>query len=347
VLRFCKQWRKEHAMDGRRFLLPFGIYFALVIALIPSADAQDKQQLKLVFPSSPSTYALPYFVAKDLGWLDQANLSVEEIWMNGDSTALRPVLSGQADVVMTGSNSLYSAVDKGAKIKSIGSWQPVVDYQFISSKKITGFADLKGKKLASATGMLDQIAKLMLKKHDVAPDDLSYTFLAGGGHKGRLEAVEQAQVDATLVGILFATEGKRAGMVNVLASVNDEIPGLAYGYLVARTEDLADPKKHQAFETLVELSVIKGSRFVMDQPDKAAEVLHNRVPSLDTDFIKEVIVNLNKAKVWGTDGGLNQQATEFSVGLSLQDKSISRKLSTDELLDRSFIEEAIKKVGAQ
>ena len=325
----------------------FGFVVGALFSVLSPAWSQDKLQLKLVFPSSPSTYALPYFVAKDLGWLDQAGLSVEEIWLRGDSTALRPVLSGQADIVMTGSNSLYSAVDNGAKIKSIGSWQPVVDYEFIGSKKITTFADLKGKKLASSAGMLDQIAKLMLKKHDVAPGDLDYTLLEGGGHKGRLEAVEQGKVDATLVGVLFATEGTRQGMINVLASVNDEIPGLAYGYLVVRTESLADPEKRKAFEKLIELSVIKGSRFVMTNPDEAAEVLQKRIPSLETGFIKEVVVNLNKAKVWGTDGGLNPQATDFSVELSLQDKSISRKIPADELLDHSLIDEALKHLAAQ
>jgi ABC-type nitrate/sulfonate/bicarbonate transport system substrate-binding protein len=49
--------------------------FLVVAAWSAGADAQGTS-LKLIFSTPPTTYALPHFVAKDLGWLDKAGLHV-------------------------------------------------------------------------------------------------------------------------------------------------------------------------------------------------------------------------------------------------------------------------------
>ena len=67
-------------------------------------------KLKVVFATPPTTYALPHFVAQDLGWLKSRGLTIEEVFLVGDANALRALLSGQGDLAAPGTfpaRSLY------------------------------------------------------------------------------------------------------------------------------------------------------------------------------------------------------------------------------------------------
>src|SRR5688572_9584331 len=118
-----------------------GFMFALAASGEP-AQAQEKLKLKLVLPTAVTTFMLPYLVPKEQGWYAKQGLEVEELFVNGDSTAFRTMLSGDADVTIVGPPTVFKAVIEGAKVKSIGSWQPVVDYHIVAAKPITTIKDL-------------------------------------------------------------------------------------------------------------------------------------------------------------------------------------------------------------
>jgi ABC-type nitrate/sulfonate/bicarbonate transport system substrate-binding protein len=75
-----------------------GLALLALVAAVSPTTAQTTTKLKLVFATPPTTYALPHFVAQDLGWLKQRGLEVEEVWLTGDANALRALLSGQGDI---------------------------------------------------------------------------------------------------------------------------------------------------------------------------------------------------------------------------------------------------------
>jgi hypothetical protein len=58
---------------------------AAVVALVPQAGAQNA--LKVVFPTPPQTFMIPYLIPKDTGWYEKQGLKVDEVYVNGDSTA--------------------------------------------------------------------------------------------------------------------------------------------------------------------------------------------------------------------------------------------------------------------
>jgi ABC-type nitrate/sulfonate/bicarbonate transport system substrate-binding protein len=85
----------------------FGVF---ILAFCAGAAAQGAMKLKVVFATPPTTYALPHFVAQDLGWLKQRGLTIEEVFLTGDANALRALLSGQGDVAAPGTFPAYSVV---------------------------------------------------------------------------------------------------------------------------------------------------------------------------------------------------------------------------------------------
>src|SRR5438105_9417543 len=160
-----------------------GRLFALLMVLViaGSASAQG-MKLKVVFATPPTTYALPHFVAQDLGWLKQHGLTVEEVFLTGDANALRALLSGQGDLAAPGTFPAYSVVAEGGHIKAIGSWQPLVDYVMIAREGITSLKELANARIAAASigGLTTELPKMLLQKHHM--DTSRAVLFSDGGH---------------------------------------------------------------------------------------------------------------------------------------------------------------------
>jgi ABC-type nitrate/sulfonate/bicarbonate transport system substrate-binding protein len=310
-----------------------------------SALAQENPTLRFVMPTPPATYLLPYFVAKDLGWLKDWGADTSEQVVSGDPNALRAVIAGSADITFIGPPTVMDAVISGAKIKAFCSWQPITDYQFIAgSGKGASIADLADKRIA-ATGpgsMTMFIPQMLMKKAGV--DTSNMKFLPVGGMSARLQAVAADKVDATLVDTFFATKAERAGTAQAVASVAKEFPGLGYVYAVAREETLSDPARRKALDGFVK-GCIEGSRYVVKSPDSAAEVLKKRLPDEDIDLIRATIEKLNALGVWGTNGGLDRKVIDFSAETFFDLGMIKRKVGYDEVVDPSFVDRVIAEVG--
>jgi NitT/TauT family transport system substrate-binding protein len=322
--------------------LAAAVGFAATLALAVPACAQ---KLKVVFATPPTTYALPHFVAQDQGWLKQRGVEIEEVWLTGDANALRALLSGQGDIAAPGTFPSYSVVAEGGKIKAIGSWQPLVDYVIVAREGLTSLKDLGTARIAAASvgGLTTELPKMVLQKHAV--DSSRATFFSVGGHDARLQAVIGGKADAALVGLLYANHGQRLSKINVVANLAKEFPGLGYSYLVVKEKDLEDATKRRAYETYVRSAVIEASRFIMKEPDRAAEILHKRTPDLELGLIKETVRALNELKVWGHNGGIEPEITEFTAPLAVALKSSSRGVTSKELLDRSIVEKILAELG--
>ena len=99
-----------------------------------------------------------------------------------------------------------------------------------------------------------------------------------------------------------------------------------------------------AFQTLTDIG-IRGSRFVTENPDEAAAILHERLPDLDLNFLKAVVRDLNGENLWGIDGGLDPKIEEFTADLNVKLGNLPRAATPAEVLDPRFVDAALKKFG--
>src|SRR5579862_814159 len=119
-------------MVGALTRMLLGFLPAAVLAAAIGASSAKADKIKIGFTGSPTALSLPYFVAKKKGWL--SDLTVEEIYVTGDSNAMRVLLSGGVDIATIGTVNVLTAVEAGAKVNSISSWQPIVDYSLVIAK---------------------------------------------------------------------------------------------------------------------------------------------------------------------------------------------------------------------
>ena len=300
-------------------------------------------KIKMAFPGPATTFGLPLYVAQTKGWL--GDLEVEEVVVTGDANAMRALLSGNADIALVGTLNVLASIHAGASVRAIHSWQPLGDYNLVlATGKGTKLSDLVGKTFASSgPGALpDQLPRLVMRKYGV--DEASTRFVQVGGHSARLQAVIGGRVDATLINTVTAMKGVQDGKVTVLTKISKEFPGLGYVWNVVRVESLAKPELAAAYQTLTEAG-IRGSRFIMENPDEAAEIMHARVPELDVAFLKAVIRDLNSENLRGADGGLDPKIEEFTADLNMKLGNLPVAPAAKDVLDSRFVEIAIKKLG--
>lgn len=323
----------------------FGL--ALVFAMSGQvAAAADAMKLKLIFATPYSTNYTPFIVAKDAGLFAKEGLETEEVFVSGDANATRAVISGAGDVALTGPVNLIAAVENGAKLKSIGSWQPVPDYEVVASLSIKSMNDLADKTFAASgpSGLPQVLPVMLFKKLGVQSDRVK--FVSIGGHSARLQAVIAGKADAALVNSITAATGVKNGTVHIVASVADHFPKLGYQALVVREEDLANPAKRKAFEALMSGS-IQGARFTAANPEKAAELLHARAKDLDLAMVKDVVKRLTEQKLWAVNGGLDPEITAFTAELASQMGDIRAVVKHEQVMDDSINQAVLKKLGKQ
>src|SRR5246127_3311861 len=283
-------------------LRAIGPTLCLVAALLTlEASAAAATKIKMVFPGPVTTFSLPYLVAQKKGWM--ADLEVEDVHVTGDANAMRVLLSGNADIGLIGTLNVLASIHAGANIRAIHSWQPIGDYALVlATGKGTALADLAGKTFASSGpgGLPDQLPRLIMRKYGI--DETTARFVQVGGHAARLQAVIGGRAGPTLGNSVTALKGVKDGKVTVVARLSAEFPGLGYVWNVVRTEALAKPELASAFQTMTDIG-IRGSRFVMANPDEAAAILHERLGDLDLAFLTAVGRDFNGANVWGGEGG--------------------------------------------
>jgi len=328
-----------------------GLFAAVLCAVVASASgpapaaADEPLKLKLVLPTAVTTFMLPYLVPAAQGWYKQNGLEVEETFVAGDSTALRTVLGGTGDLTIIGPLTVFEAVINGAKLKVIGSWQPVVDYRIVAAKSAgTTLKELANKTFASAgpSDMTTELPKMVMRKHGI--DEKGLKFIQVGGHPARLQAVEAGKVDAALINTLTSVKGEIDGAVTVVSKITDDFPSFGYVSLTVKTDDLSDPAKRKAYEIFLEGSII-GARYTMDHPDEAAAILQKRAPDLDIALIKRVVLELNAMKVWGLNGGNDPDVLTFTSDTAFDLKMIDRKIKLEEVMDNSIQDKVLAKIG--
>ena len=337
--------------NGFRFcapLLAVAAIFAGVASFAGGAIAQSTAltNLKIVFPTSPHTFALPHFVASDKGWLKENGLDVEEQWLIGDTTVIRLIVTGDADLCVTGLPAAFSAVAAGAQIKAIGSQQSIFDFQMVANKAVATVADLSGKRFAAGPPLSIQteVPRVIMRKYGVDPEKVQ--FLQAGGTPERLQAVVSGAADATLIGTAFALQAAaKYPTLHILTTVPKEFPGMGFSYVMATNKSLADPAKRKAMEIYVEQAVVRASRFIMDNPDEAVKILLKRVPSLDPEIAKQSVAFMNSQNMWGPNGGIERAITDFTIKFSVESKMIPTAVTYEQVVDPSLVNDALAHLG--
>ena len=308
-----------------------------------SAFADEPATLRVALATTYSTNCIPYLAAKDLGWFKKSGIETTDIMLAGDANATRALVTGSADIAMTGPLNLFNAIEGGAALKWIGSWQSIVDYDVVAPPAIKSLRDLEDKTFAASgpSGLPQDLPIMLFKKLGIPTDHVK--FVSVGSHAARLQAVIAGKADAALVNEITAQIGLKSGKVHIIASVPDYFPKLGYVALVVRKDELADPARRSALVRFMKGSIM-GARLAASSPQKGAEILHAHVPDLDVGLITAVVKRLSAQKVWAIDGGVDPSVVNFTAKVEYDLGQIKSPMTADQVVDPSIVETALKEL---
>ncbi len=333
------------ASINRRDLIATGLLGVGFGAAFPSRSFAQAAKFRFAMPTTPANYLLPYFSALDQGWLLKGGIDVEGLVVIGDVNAFRALVSGSADATVPAISPVLAGVAEGAKVKVVSSWQPVVDYFIVARKGLsTKPADLGTMTWGTAGpgGVTSAVSTLYMKKHGLDPAKAK--TLSVGDQSSRLQALVGGKVDVTILDSYVTTRAERAGQLTPVTSVVEEFPGMGNVFLVVDQKSLGDAAKRKAILAMVK-GGIEGARFVMKEPAKAAELMEKHLTNADVGLLTETLVRVNKLGIWGVDGGLDRKIIDYTAGVYFDEGIVSRKVTFEELVDTSLVEEAIRDLG--
>lgn len=311
-----------------------------------AAPASPPEKMKLIFGNPvtpPSMVHLPPYVARDKGFFDEVGLEVEFKSFEGGVGALRGGIAGGLDIVGTSSDPMFAAIQRGAPVKAIGTYAPKLSVVITSQPDIRTPKDLKGRKVGiqEVGGFNEVMARLLLQSVDLTPRDVQYVTTTTAG---RVPALVNGQIDATTLHIdqYYAAVRAKPGFVK-LAPMWEVVPNWWYSAFVATEETIKNKR-----EALVRFmtAVIKAQRFMYTNPEET-----KRIAVMETkrkpEEVEKAYADLTKGGIWSVNDGMPRAMIEYTVKKEAEIGIVQEqnKPTYDQIVDRSIVEEAIKRNG--
>lgn len=300
-------------------------------------QAQPAMELTYAYAvSSPSLITETLYAAERNGDIAKQGLKVDVKWLQGDSLALRAVLSNEVDVAWIGTAAAIQAIAKGAKIKIIYAPVPRSSNVILAQKDVGSIAGLKGRSIAVSTvGAISyHIPRIIMARAGVDPG--SATYVALGSTATRFQALVAKKVDAGMVDLIQAAEAQdRYPYLVTLASVADKIPDLHFISVIASDKTIAT--KTDALRRLYQAE-LAGIQFVVQHPDQAAQLSMDRMGAKNSANVVVAFNAASKTGIYALDGGIAREMLDPTMKIMVETGDLSALLPYDSIVDRRIIQ---------
>src|SRR5262245_4960440 len=184
----------------------------LLIFGLTAGRVWAQETMRVAIPLFP-TVAFPLLVASDKGFFQKEGLTVEPIRINSAPTTYQALISGDVHAAVGAPTGLLPSHSQGAEIITVGSWDNVVPYVWVTREKITDIRELRGKKIGvnRAGSKPWLIIHVLLQDAGLDPAKDLTLMQMGGGSQERVAALMRGGIDATLADALLEPIMKKRG----------------------------------------------------------------------------------------------------------------------------------------
>ena len=304
------------------------ILLLICAATYPEAKAAEFKGTTLGMPAPSWSTRLPAAVAEQGGFFKAEGVEVRGIVASGGPLMMALLLSGHAEMAMSGANAVVQAISRGAPIAIVGGARNRMDYALLGIKGLRELKELKGK-LVGVTGIgsLGEFATLESLRRSGLVRDRDYTVVyIEGGPAARMAALRTGRVAAVPL-----TPGQRVVLEDegfpVLMEVRKVLPELPSTLLVATRKFInANPN------ALVGILRALGKSMELIRRDKDRAIQMGRTHGLRGEPALE-------------RRALNYYADDIDIRLSRESvaavlNSLGIKGATDEFFVESFLDRA-------
>jgi NitT/TauT family transport system substrate-binding protein len=282
------------------------------------------------------------FMAAKGGFAEKQGLKIEMVQFKGDALALRAMLAGEIDSYEGNPGGPLIAASRGAALKILGCYWPILNYGIFTKSTITGPQNLKGKAFAiSSPGSLpDLLARAVLEKNGLTGDDVKFAVM--GSDSDRFRALTGGVVDAAAASTEFVPLAARSN-VKLLIHAIDAVPNYLRYCLYTGSKTLANRADDTAHFLAAEMA---GLRYAMDNRDKMV-ALSKEVTDAKADDPRAAYI-FDEVKRYSSitpDLPVSLDKLNWMQDLFVRTGNLAKPIDIKTIIDGSAREKALALVG--
>ncbi len=316
----------------------------LSVALVFGFGGAESRAENLTLAVSTLTFGhSPLWVAQRKGFYGQEGLELEIPALESGSRAMQALLGGSAQIAATTPEDLIRATEAGTPTVILAGVLNGLTHSLMANPKIKRIADLKGGKVAasSVSGSVTYALKFMLAKNDLQyPKD--YLIIQIGGSGVRFAALKGGGIDAALVAEPLALVAEEAGLNNA-GLVSDYLPHMQVTVIGVRS-DWAKANRGLVVRYLKGL--VRTFRWLYANKDEGIEAT-SAVAKVEKKFGARGYKIYTEKQVWPMDGSPTMEGIKVVLDSMYADKILATPQRPEKFVDLSYLNEALKQLGAK
>lgn len=205
---------------------------AIRFTVPPPARANEQPNVGIAGPAINMIYS---FIARDSGMFKKHGVEPRLVIFDSGSVLAQAALSGDVKISVTSGPVTIASRSQGADTTIIGTCVNTPPYSIVTSKNITRWDQLKGKRIAISRfeSGTDTSVRLVLKRFGVDPiKDL--IILQVGTQPARYQALLAGNIEATIISPPLDLQAKKDGF-NILVNIAEL--GIPYPQQAIETTD--------------------------------------------------------------------------------------------------------------
>jgi ABC-type nitrate/sulfonate/bicarbonate transport system substrate-binding protein len=329
-------------MEDRRLPMVYrSILLSTVLMFGLSAECRGEN---LTLAVSTLTFGhSPLWVAQRKGFYNQEGLDIEIPVLESGSRAMQALLGGSAQLAATGPEDLVRATEAGTPTVILAGVLNSLTHSLMANPKFKRVADLKGGKVAasSVTGSVTYALKFMLAKNDLHyPKD--YLIIQIGGSGVRFAALKGGGIDAALVAEPLVLIAEEAGLNNI-GFVGDYLPQIQVTVIGVKS-DWAKANRGLVVRYLKGL--VRTFRWLYANKEEGIEAT-SAIAKVEKKFGARGYEIYTGRQVWPIDGSPSMEGMKVALDAMHADKILPTPQRPEKYVDLSYLNEALKQLGAK
>lgn len=313
----------------------------------PKATCPAKNITVAIPVTPPNVVHLPPYVARELGYFKDENLTVEFQRFEGGVGSLRAAASGGITLAGTSSEPVVDAIANGADVKVLYSYAPAVDVSFVVGPRIKTMADLKGKVMGvqEPGGFADVMTRIVLKKAGIDPKDVTFKQTTTAARVQQvIQGVDQGGTDTAVLHIdQTKVAQKQNPQLSVLVNMWEILSDYQYSVWVAPTQSVKDDAA--TLECTIR-ALIRADRAMYDPANRSKIVdIAVKEAKIDRDIAESTFDILVKAKAWPQNEGVPKSFVEGTIKSEKDFGKITKDLKFEDVVDLSIVKKVIAQLG--
>jgi NitT/TauT family transport system substrate-binding protein len=309
----------------RRSILSL-LFFLLLLACALPARAKI-----VVGLSSVNLAFLPVYVTQEKGFFKDEGLDVIFVMFNAGTTNLQALAGGDVQIMGSAFVETIGGRAAGMDVRNFWGICNLMPFQLYSQQNFKSMKDAKGKRFAiSRFGSLtDFLTRSTLHHFGVDPKEV--TILQIGSTPARFAALAAGGVDASIVWFPVTEIAKSQGFLK-LFDLKTIFPEWPYETFAARETWLAK-EKDQAVKFL--RAYQRGVKHTLENKDDALKAIRKYV-RMDPAYASAGYDEYRDS--FPANGKIAEKAIPTVIEEEFAAGRLKRKISADELIDKSFMQ---------